>query len=117
MRIIQAVMMLILTIFIAQPSIAGTATVKNGYIACEDLSALILALKFVKEKKEVSPSDWQFRRCLRTENLSGLLVEVIGTKEGYTHSLLRAEKTGEHDFDFWTQSQAVRQFKPAKSSK
>jgi hypothetical protein len=116
-RIVPTVIMLILTICLAQPSIAETTTVKNGYIACEDLSALVLALKFIKEKKEVSPSDWQFHRCIRTENLSGLPVEIVGAKEGYSHLLLRAEKAGEHNFEFWTQSQAIKQFKPAKSSK
>jgi hypothetical protein len=115
---IKAAIVFILAICIAQSSpAAGPATVKNGYIACEDLSTLILAIKYVKEKKDLASADPRIQRCRRTENFSGLPVEIIGSKEGYSHLLLRAEKVGELNFEFWTESQALMQSKSTKSRK
>lgn len=115
MRKIQAAIILILSIGLPQASFAGTANVKKGYVACEDLSTLVLALKYIKDKKDISPGDKQFRPCFRTESISGLPVEIIEKKEDYLHLLLRAEKTGEHNFEFWIQNQALNQSKPNKS--
>lgn len=106
--------MLFFVLCCVQPSFAGTATVRNGYVACADLPTLVLALKYIKEKKEISASDVQFRKCFRTEKLSGLPVEIIENKEGHSHLLLRSEKAGERDLDFWTQSGALTQAKPKK---
>lgn len=115
MRKIQAAIILTLSICLSEVSVAGTFTVNKGYVACEDLSTLVSALKYIKEKKEIPSGDRQFGRCFRTESLSGLPVEIIGNREGYLHLLLRAEKAGERDFEFWTQSQALNQSKPIKA--
>jgi hypothetical protein len=121
MQRIQAAVILILAICLAQTSVAGTLTVKQGYVACEDLSTLVLALKYIKEKKDIPSGDRQFARCFRTESLSGLPLMVLDNREGYSHLLLRAEKAGERNLEFWTQSQALNQSKSvttkAKSSK
>jgi hypothetical protein len=104
-----------LTICMAVTSAAGTATVRNGYVACEDLSTLVLALKYIKEKKDVTTSDRQFSHCFRTESISGLRVEIMDTRDGYLHLLLRAEKPGERNLEFWTQGEALNQSKPKES--
>jgi hypothetical protein len=115
MRRIQVVIVLTLSICLVRASVAGTLTVNKGYVACEDLSTLVLALKYIKEKKDITSGDRQFGRCFRTESLSGLPVEIIDTREGCVHLLLRAEKAGERNFEFWTQNQAVNQPKPTKT--
>ena len=112
---IQAAIMFVVVSCVTQSSFAEKATVRNGYIACEDQSALVLALKYVKEKKEVTTGDLKFRRCSRTDSMSGLPVEIIEKREGCVHLLLRAEKQGERDFEFWTQDQALDRSKPKKS--
>lgn len=117
MRSMQVAMIFVVVLCFTQPSSAGTVTVRNGYVACEDFSSLVAALKYIKEKKDITTSDWQFRRCFRSETLSGLPVEIIDNREGYYHLLLRSEKAGERDLEFWTQNQAVNSLSKPKKTK
>jgi len=103
---------IVLLVLFAERAGAEMAMLKPGYVACENLSSAEMLLKAAKAGNGfISGETLQDNRCVRTQDLAGLRMEVVERQKNHCRLLLRAEKTGQRNAEFWASEMAVRMLK------